>query len=88
MFSSCTHKDLAENRLKLAKTLGADHTLLVNTGNPEELATRVDELLGGSADITIECCGAEPSIRLGIFVSICCWCCCVDMLVISVNICK
>lgn len=59
--------DLTENRLQLAKQLGADHTLLVNTGEPEELAKKVQEVMGGNVDITIDCCGAEPSIRMGIF---------------------
>lgn len=59
--------DIAENRLKVAKEMGADHTLLVNTGDAEALAKKITDLMGGMPDITIECSGAEPSIRLGIF---------------------
>ncbi|KAK7074574.1 hypothetical protein SK128_026859 [Halocaridina rubra] len=59
--------DIAENRLQVAKEMGADHTLLVSTGDAEALAKEIKELLGDMPDITIECSGAEPSIRLGIF---------------------
>ncbi|XP_068210885.1 sorbitol dehydrogenase-like [Palaemon carinicauda] len=59
--------DIAQNRLDVAQQLGADHVLLVNTGDAEVLAKKIQELMGGMPDITIECSGAEPSIRLGIF---------------------
>lgn len=59
--------DIAQNRLEVAKKMGADHTVLVNTGDAEALAKKIKELMGGMPDITIECSGAEPSIRLGIF---------------------
>lgn len=54
----------------MAKSLGADHTLLVGQESSETLATQVADKLGGHSDITIECSGAESSIRLAIFV--CC----------------
>ncbi|XP_042893351.1 sorbitol dehydrogenase-like [Penaeus japonicus] len=59
--------DIAENRLKMAKEMGADHTILVSSGDAEALAKEVEKVMGGMPDITIECSGAEPSIRLGIF---------------------
>ena len=62
--------DIAQNRLDVAKQIGADHAVLVNTGDAEALAKKIKELMGGMPDITIECSGAEPSIRLGIFVCI------------------
>lgn len=61
--------DIAENRLKVAKDMGADHTILVSSGDAEAIAKEVEKVMGGMPDITIECSGAESSIRLGIFVS-------------------
>lgn len=61
--------DISESRLEVAKTLGADHTLLVSQNDAETLAQQVAEKLGSLADVTIECSGAESSIRLAIFVS-------------------
>lgn len=61
--------DISESRLEIAKTLGADHTLLVGREDAETLAKQVAEKLGVLADVTIECSGAESSIRLAIFVS-------------------
>ncbi len=60
--------DICENRLEMAKSLGADHTLLVGNELPETLATKVVEALGEKADAAIECSGAESSIRLAVFV--------------------
>lgn len=50
--------------------MGADHTVLVKNGTAEMVAQQVKEVMGGMPNITIECSGAESSIRLGIFVSI------------------
>ncbi|XP_076056952.1 sorbitol dehydrogenase-like isoform X2 [Oratosquilla oratoria] len=58
--------DIAENRLNIAKQMGAHHTLLVDSSNAEELASRVHAVMGKEPTITIECSGAESSIRLGI----------------------
>ena len=52
----------------MAKSLGADQTLLVGKEDAETLAAQVATKLGSQADVTIECSGAESSIRLGIFV--------------------
>ena len=49
--------------------MGAHETLQVGKGDPKDLAKQVENKLGKQPDIVIECCGAEPSIRLGIFVS-------------------
>ncbi|KAK8745648.1 hypothetical protein OTU49_000302, partial [Cherax quadricarinatus] len=57
--------DIAENRLKVAKELGADYTVLVKTSDAETLAQEVKEVMG-MPDKTIECSGAETSIRLGV----------------------
>lgn len=60
--------DISASRLEVAKNLGADHTLLVENEDAEVLASQIETKLGGRADVTIECSGAESSIRLGIFV--------------------
>ncbi|MCL4136322.1 UNVERIFIED_CONTAM: hypothetical protein GTU68_049233 [Idotea baltica] len=60
--------DIVDEKLQIAKDLGADFTINVRSGNAEEIAQRVTDLMGGNmADISIECSGAESSIRLGIF---------------------
>jgi len=59
--------DLAENRLEVAKELGADHVIKVEAGSDAAaLAKQVEEKLGEMPNITIECSGAESSIKLGI----------------------
>jgi len=59
--------DIAENRLAKAKEFGADFTVQIN---PEEssadLVKRIQETLGADIDITIECSGAEASIKTAI----------------------
>ncbi|KAG0708270.1 Sorbitol dehydrogenase [Chionoecetes opilio] len=57
--------DIAENRLKFAKTMGADHTILVKDGTPKALAQKIKEVMGDMPNITVECSGAESSIQLG-----------------------
>lgn len=63
--------DLEENRLKMAKKLGANATLLVRKEDTEaEAVRRVFEAMGEEPDKTIDACGAESSIRLAILVSL------------------
>jgi len=60
--------DIADNRLEVAKSLGADHVYKVTRGKTEEeMAADIEALLGDKADVTIECSGVETSIRFGIF---------------------
>lgn len=60
--------DLVQQRLDVAKELGATHTLLMKRDDiPEEVAKQVESLMGVQPDKTIECCGAESTTRLGIF---------------------
>lgn len=62
--------DINENRLKFARTIGIEKTLLVNTTqDTESLAEQVINVLGGSPDATIECSGAESSLNLAICVT-------------------
>lgn len=59
--------DLVENRLQVAKELGADFILKVDpSASGEGLAKRVEEIMGVMPDISIECSGAESSLKLAI----------------------
>jgi len=59
--------DLAENRLEVAKSMGADFAVKVElTDDAAVVAKKVEAALGGMPDITIECSGAESSIKLAI----------------------
>ncbi|XP_018014712.1 sorbitol dehydrogenase [Hyalella azteca] len=60
--------DISESRLQFAKSQGADAVVLVKPGSDDKLlADAVEEQMGGvRPDITIECSGAESSIRLAI----------------------
>ncbi|XP_061387437.1 sorbitol dehydrogenase-like [Musca vetustissima] len=60
--------DLVQQRLDVAKELGATHTLLMKRDDvAEDVAKQVEKLMGVQPDKTIECCGAESTTRLGIF---------------------
>ena len=62
--------DINEDRLKFAKQMGIDKTLLINMKlDTEDLAKQVVDLLGGNPDITLECSGAESSLNLAIYVN-------------------
>ena len=58
--------DISEQRINFAKSLGANHGILVDTKDSYAIAKKVKEALGDLADITIECSGAEASVQLGI----------------------
>lgn len=59
--------DLDKSRLDLAKKLGADQTLLLSRDSDEkEIVKQVHKLLGKEPDKSIECSGAESSIRIAI----------------------
>lgn len=61
--------DVVDNRLEVAKSMGATHTYKVGRSKtPEEMAADIEELLNGEKpDVTIECSGVEASVRFGIF---------------------
>lgn len=58
--------EINEYRLKLAKQLGADDTLLFNRNTTEkEMISRIQEAFGNSfPDISLECSGAGVNFRL------------------------
>lgn len=60
--------DLVQERLDVAKKLGADKTLLIPRQNCNEAETvkKIHELFGEEPDKTIDACGAQMSIRLAI----------------------
>ncbi|XP_072236781.1 sorbitol dehydrogenase isoform X1 [Leuresthes tenuis] len=60
--------DLSAERLAMAKELGADFQLTVKRGDgPQQLAKRVEDMLGAQPQITIECSGVESSIQTAIY---------------------
>lgn len=62
--------DLVQQRLDVAKELGATHTLLMNKDDSAlDSAKKVEQLLGVQPDKSIDCCGAESTISLAIYVS-------------------
>ncbi len=76
---SCSPADLDENRLCVAREMGADHTVKVVTRDTRALAQQITETLGSQPTQSIECSGAEPSIATAIYVchsstlSLCLW---------------
>ncbi|XP_072017829.1 sorbitol dehydrogenase-like isoform X2 [Amphiura filiformis] len=59
--------DIAQNRLDMAKQLGVDYPLLVNTKDSLEMAKKVHTAMGCEPNITIECSGAEQSVQTGVY---------------------
>ena len=59
--------DLSASRLTKAKEVGADFTIQVGKETPQEIASKVESLLGSKPEVTIECTGAESSIQTGIY---------------------
>lgn len=59
--------DLVQDRLNVAKKLGATHTLLIDLKTAElENIKLIHQLLGSAPDKTIDCSGAESTARLAI----------------------
>lgn len=59
-----------EGRLAKAKELGADYTIKVESRDGKEVAKKILEQLGTTADKTVECTGVESSIHTGIYASL------------------
>lgn len=59
--------DISEYRLRMAKKLGADHALRINPcDNDEAIMDQIISFIGGQPDVTIECSGAEQSMRIAV----------------------
>ncbi|XP_068168620.1 sorbitol dehydrogenase-like [Antennarius striatus] len=60
--------DLCQERLTMAKDLGADFQLAVKKDDgPQQLAKTVEDMMGAKPHITIECTGAESCIQTAIY---------------------
>nr|XP_039252292.1 sorbitol dehydrogenase-like [Styela clava] len=60
--------DLSSNRLDKAKELGANFTYQIKLDEkPQDVAKKIEEMLGGMPDRTIECTGAESAVQTGIY---------------------
>lgn len=58
--------DLCPNRLELAKTLGAEHTICVQGKSAAEVREAVIKSLDCEPDVTVECTGAQSSMESSI----------------------
>lgn len=59
--------DIAQNRLDVAKKLGATHTLLISKDKTEEQTVKeVQKFIPNLPEKSIDCCGAESTTRLAI----------------------
>ncbi|KAH0948256.1 hypothetical protein HN011_008820 [Eciton burchellii] len=62
--------DIAENRLNVAKKLGADATYLVQKDRAEkDVVADIHKIFEGEPNRTIDASGAQASVRLAIFVT-------------------
>ncbi|NXH22431.1 DHSO dehydrogenase, partial [Bucco capensis] len=59
--------DLSASRLQKAKEIGADFTIQVKNETPQEVASKVESLLGCMPEITVECTGVQACIQAGIY---------------------
>ncbi|XP_062439610.1 sorbitol dehydrogenase isoform X2 [Rhea pennata] len=59
--------DLSASRLQKAKEIGADFTIQVKNETPQEVASKVESLLGCMPDITVECTGVQACVQAGIY---------------------
>lgn len=61
--------DMNEQRLEIAKEMGADSTVLITSSEtPEQIANRVIQTIGAAPHATIDCAGFESTITVGILV--------------------
>nr|P0DMQ6.1 RecName: Full=Sorbitol dehydrogenase; Short=SDH; AltName: Full=Polyol dehydrogenase [Gallus gallus] len=59
--------DLSASRLQTAKELGADFTIQIKNETPQEVAAKVESLLGCMPEITVECTGVQACIQASIY---------------------
>ncbi|XP_049765262.1 sorbitol dehydrogenase-like [Schistocerca cancellata] len=59
--------DINSHRLEVSKKFGADYTLRVSKGIDEkQVANEIRAILGVAPDISIDCCGMESTVVLGL----------------------
>ena len=68
---ACVCVDIIEQKLEVAKVMGADQVLRVDTKDSEKLANQIKDTMGVAPDIAIECTGMESSTAAAIYVSMC-----------------
>lgn len=61
--------DIFQNRLEVAKKLGATCQILVKDKDHKDIIEEIKSKLGNCPDSTIECSGAESSVKLAILVT-------------------
>lgn len=59
--------DIQESRLQVARTLGADVTVLADIKDPVKMAEKINEACSWLPDVTIECSGAPSSLQSAVF---------------------
>ena len=60
--------DIDEGRLRVARELGATHTVQVTSADDRAVAKEICATMGCQPDISIECSGAEASVAAAIYV--------------------
>jgi len=60
--------DIVEQKLEVAKMMGADHVVKVNTNDSRKLANQIKDKIGVAPEIAIECTGVESSVATAIYV--------------------
>ncbi|KAK9881030.1 hypothetical protein WA026_014372 [Henosepilachna vigintioctopunctata] len=62
--------DILDERLQVAKSLGADHTLKIEKHMTEQdIIKKITELLGEDPTVSLDCSGAEVSVRVALQVT-------------------
>jgi len=60
--------DINARRVEDAQKLGAEFSYVLPRGaDAEESANKINELMGGAPDVTLECTGAGPAVSLAIY---------------------
>ena len=63
--------DIVEQKLEVAKLLGADQVIKVDTKDSKRLANQIKDAMGVAPNVSIECTGVESSVATAIYVSMC-----------------
>ena len=61
--------DVIEQKLEVAKVIGADQVIKVDTKDSKKLANQIKDTMGVAPDIALECTGVESSVATAIYVS-------------------
>lgn len=62
--------DIVEQKLEVAKAMGADQVIKVDTKDSKKLANQIKDAVGVAPDVSIECTGVESSVATAIYVSV------------------